>query len=385
MIKLVKEQIFSIDEIEKEQIISTIKSYSDDDFLTLYKLCQLHDLAHIVFMALEDLNIILPEKIKSLFYSDNLRAIVRQERLQFAYNQLVEILRTEKIEFVPLKGIVIRNLYPKAYYRTSCDIDVLVDKEKIDQILSILTEKYHYKRYTGSEYDVMLIAENGEHIELHYGLDLRYKGEKINRITDNLFSDLILDSDGEYEKKFKSEFFFFYFVEHMAKHFIEGGCGVRSFIDLMLLKSIDGFESQEGIQLIKECNLLSFYQNAVRTCEVWFGGEQANEFTNSIEKYVIIGGAYGSFDNKVKVEQNRRGGKFKYFLSRIFLPYRVLKYQFPILKKHKWLFPFMQVARWFKRIFEGRTKTTLYEFTLNTSLTKQEIKETENMIDELGL
>ncbi len=33
---------------------------------------------------------------------------------------------------MPLKGSVIRNMYPEPWMRTSCDIDILVEKSSLD-------------------------------------------------------------------------------------------------------------------------------------------------------------------------------------------------------------------------------------------------------------
>ena len=59
---------------------------------------------------------------------------------------------------------------------------------------------------------------------------------------------------------------------------------------------------------------------------------------------------YGSFENKVAVQQTKLKSKFSYVLERIFLPYRYMVLEYPRVKKYPILYPFYVIKRWF-RIF----------------------------------
>ncbi|MBQ3640290.1 MAG: hypothetical protein II955_07195, partial [Clostridia bacterium] len=67
------------------------------------------------------------------------------------------------------------------------------------------------------------------------------------------------------------------------------------------------------------------------------------------------------------------------------LPYRVLKFHYPILKKHKWLLPFMEIRRWFKLIFKGGLKRSTNEMKINQSMSAEKQSETAWMMEQLGL
>ena len=135
--------------------------------------------------------------------------------------------------------------------------------------------------------------------------------------------------------------------------------------------------------LLKEGGLLAFHNAALALCEVWFGDGEHTPTTKEMEAHVMRGGVYGSTENRVKVQSVKRGGKLRYALSRIFVPYRSLKFSYPVLEKHKWLFPFCQVRRWFRLLFFG-AKHSLYELHLNTSLSDADAERTASHLADLG-
>ncbi len=84
---------------------------------------------------------------------------------------------------------------------------------------------------------------------------------------------------------------------------------------------------------------------------VWFGNFEHTQISKELENYILRGGVYGSAENLVAVHQAQKGGKIKYAISKIWLPYETIKFYYPVLKKHKWLLPICQVRRWFKLLF----------------------------------
>ena len=60
--------------------------------------------------------------------------------------------------------------------------------------------------------------------------------EAINAILDMVWVCSSPFKESPYCFQMSNDMFVFYHIAHMAKHFIAGGCGIRSFIDLYLLK-----------------------------------------------------------------------------------------------------------------------------------------------------
>ena len=81
---------------------------------------------------------------------------------------------------------------------------------------------------------------------------------------------------------------------------------------------------------------------------VWFNNEEPDATTLDMENYILQGGVYGTLEQHLAMSQNKKGGKFKHLMSRIFLTYKEMSIYYPSLKKYPILFPFYQVRRWFR-------------------------------------
>ena len=171
----------------------------------------------------------------------------------------------------------------------------------------------------------------------------------------------------------------------MAKHFEGGGCGIRPFIDLLVLNNQVEFDKEKRQSLLEEGGLSKFGSQVELLSEIWFGNAEHTEITGQIQDYILKGGVYGTNENRIAVQQQKQGGKFKYALSKIFLPYDVIKFHYPVLEKHKWLMPFMQVRRWCKLIFCGHLKRATHELKYNSALTKDAAEEAKTLLKNIGL
>ena len=212
------------------------------------------------------------------------------------------------------------------------------------------------KKDTGS-HDVDLFAENGVHLELHYKLassrDVwRNILEKVWDYTENYTG---------YRYLLTQEMFYFYHIAHMAGHFRVGGCGVRSFLDLYLMRKYNQYDERILAGLLKEGGLASFNNAVVKVADCWFGGGERTELVVEIESYVLYAGMYGDMQNRVAVAKIENGGKWKFLFFRIFLPYEKLKFQYPKLQKWPILYPFYVVKRWFKLLRKDSRKKSLKE------------------------
>ena len=140
---------------------------------------------------------------------------------------------------------------------------------------------------------------------------------------------------------------------------------------------LDGLLSQGG--------LLKF-TNASRTLsEVWFGGKEPDELSLQMQEFLLRGGVYGSTDNRVALLQKKKGGRIGYVLSRIFIPYAKLKRYYPVLEKHRWLMPLMQIRRWFMLLNPDVAKMAKREMAINGNLAKTKTDEMNSFLDDIGL
>jgi hypothetical protein len=222
-------------------------------------------------------------------------------------------------------------------------------------------------------------------VELHF--DLVEEGRAQNAIKElsKVWEHVSPVETDRYQHEMTDAFFYFYHIAHMAKHFENGGCGIRPFIDLWILDNIDGTDNKKRDELLLKGELLKFANAVRKLSKVWFEGAQMDTVSAGVESYILRGGVYGTTENRILLEQQKNGGRFGYMISKIFIPYDVIKFHYPILEKHKWLMPFMQVRRWGKLIFCGGLKRSAKELTVNQTMSKGTSDFTKNLMKQIGL
>lgn len=354
--------------------------YCGEELPRLLKIANAHSVGHLLVLGLKQ-NDLLPEdqpEMEKLL----LKTVFQYEQMQREYEKLCDILENAEIPFLPLKGAVLRKLYPEPWMRTSCDIDILLRQEDAQKTADLLMNAHGYTFRSQSTHDIALITPGKLHIELHYDLIESKHSATTPRVLRSVWDTATLRPGSTCHYEMPDELFYFYHIAHMAKHFTEGGCGIRSFLDLWLL---DATENPKRDVLLQEGKLLSFAEGARKLSRVWFGEKKHDALTAQMEDFILQGGTFGTTKTMVTIQQQKKGGKMAYLLPKIFLPYDTLKEHYPILKKHPWLTPVMEVRRWGKLIFCGHLKRTAKEIKINSSLSQEDAKNAYSLLKELGL
>ena len=351
----------------------------------LYEMSSSHDLAHIVGSALGKLGLLPDGKIGQIFKKQVFLAVSRYESLNYELLAVCKVLDELKVEYIPLKGSVIRRYYPEPWLRTSCDVDILVHKEDLYRSRDALAEKLGYGSEGLGQHDISMYAPSGMHIELHYSLIESDAVGKADLPLENVWEYASRVSEDSFRCNLDDAMFYYYHIAHMAKHFVQGGCGVRPFIDLAVLPKADEADAKKRNALLTKGELLTFAACAEQLSSVWFGKGAHNDITRRMERYLVSGGTYGSLLNRVTVEQGARGGRWQYLVSRVWLDFSLLSFQYPSLKKHPYLVPFYQVRRWCKIIFKGRIKRPIKEIGINGTISKDAVNAMELLISDMGI
>ena len=360
------------------------KNTARENLAPLYSLAVRHDLAHLLGHALFEEGVTDDSEATRAFEKQQMLAIFRYEGFAFEIGQVEAALEAAEIPFVILKGSVLRGLYPEPWMRTSCDVDVLVRPEDHAAAEACLTERLGYRREGEGDHDVTLVSEGGVHVELHFALVEERRAGGAFELLCRVWDYAAPREGFRFNCALADEFFYFYHVAHMAKHFAGGGCGVRSFLDLWFLEQMNHDETARDA-LLAEGGLLSFAAEARRLCRLWFSGEETADAPDDVARFVLFGGVYGSKDNYVAIQQKKRGGRVGYILARMFLPYREMRYLYPILQKCPVLLPVFWVWRWIDHLVHGGAKRSLRELERNRTLTPEERDATASMLSRLGL
>lgn len=379
---------------QKEKIV--LPEVSARFLIEVYKLSKAHDVAHLVGDALNKSGVFenLPadideneraaiSKVKEKFDEQIFTAVYRYENINYELERLKETLEEAEIPFIPLKGSVIRKYYPEPWLRTSCDIDILVKEADADKAAEYLQTQLQYGVDRKGQHDVSMFTASNVHVELHFKLlDSDFK--QVKDLIDVWSGDEIsLLSDSEYQMS--KELFLLYHIYHMAKHFVHGGCGIKPFIDLWIIKNKVGFDEEKAQKMLQESGLLAFFERSTDLVNVWFEGKEHSEITQEMEDYILQGGVYGTLKQNLAMSQNKKGGKFRHLMSRIFLSYKDMAVYYPSLKKCPILFPFYQVRRWCRILFCGGRKAAMNEIKVNKNITTEEQERAKKLLEELNL
>ena len=318
-----------------------------------------HDLAHLAGQGASKLPLADSEPLQKCKKAA-MQAFMRHARQEYTYQKVCALLEQAQIPFIPLKGSVLRAHYPEGWMRTSCDMDILVHEEALEQA-SALLEQNGWTFREKTSHDLAFSSADGVHLELHYSTIEDYVSEAGKKIMEGIWDDAAPLPGKQYHMVISDPLFYYYHMAHMAKHFVHGGCGIRTFLDIWILNHRMEFDPAARNALLEEGKLSAFARGAEALAEGWFSGAPMDENALTFQNFILSGGTYGTVQNRVTLQQEQKGGKLKFALERIFLPYDILKHQFTVLQTHKWLTPVFHLVRWFRLIFCGGMKRSVHE------------------------
>ena len=357
--------------------------YSSDLLPKLLKISSAHDVVHLLVVGLKQNGLISKED--GDIEKHVRKAVYRYERMQYEYEILCRSFEEARIQFVPLKGSVIRKYYSEAWMRTSCDIDILVHKEDLDVTISYLSDNLDYVEKERATHDVSLFSPSGIHLELHFDLVEEGRAQNAIDVLRSVWDNVALCENSEYKYEMSDAYFYFYHIAHMAKHFETGGCGIRPFLDLWILDHVENIDRSSLDGLLEQGGLLQFAEASRALSRVWFGEQDHDRISMQLQDFILSGGVYGTTDNRVALQQTQKGGRFGYVISRIFIPHSNLKRYYPVLDKHPWLMPFMQIRRWFMLLQPSVAQRTKREIFINENLDKSKADEMNIFLGDIGL
>lgn len=365
-----------------ETITDEVKNAcTEENLIQVCALAQKHDLAHLIGHAVGNLG--LPEsdilmKLKQLA----IQAVYRYVKQDCEFERICQTLEQAQIPFIPLKGAVIRKLYPEPWMRTSCDIDILIHESDLEKAIDLLTSVLQYSTDHKKNYhDVSLFSKQGVHLELHFSIQETM--ENIDRLLSRVWDYAYPVT--QYRFALQNEFLMFHLLAHMSYHFIGGGCGIRPFLDIFLLRKQKKYDEFILRGYLAQCGIEKFYDSVLDLINVWFQGGTSTALTGRMERYLLSGGTYGSQEQRIAVRQQRQGGRLGYLLSRVFMPYRVLKIRYRVLDRYPILFPVMQVYRWIELLFGGRLNRSVKEAKIVWQTDDAQSKEANDFLRQIGL
>lgn len=294
-----------------------------------------------------------PQTMKYLREFRKQKMIVEAEQEIEACDAL-DKLEEMGIRHMPLKGFIVKNLYPSPDMRTMGDIDVLVDFTHMDEIVDAFTAD-------GFEFfghgDLHTNVKRGNaHFEFHRAL-VNESYKNLTAYFGNGFERAVKSDGFNCRYELKHEDMYIFLLAHLAKHYKYGGTGIRTVLDLYVYRrAYPELDMNYIYSETAKIGLDKFQKKAEKIADDWFGGSFDGQF-NSVSAYIVSGGTYGIRDRNVVNEViNQSEGKsifaekLKRIFSMIFPNYSLMSELFPTLKKCKALLPIFWIVRWVKSV-----------------------------------
>jgi hypothetical protein len=359
------------------------------DLQKLYHLCRLHTMTAIVCTALENTSAFAaasPELQEKWKDAKN-KAIRKNIMLDAERSTLFAWMEQQGIWHMPLKGSILKDLYPKVGMRQMADNDILYDKN-----FQLTVKDYMQSR----GYKVISVGKGTHDVyekppvynfELHTALFGPEHDPAWTSYYANVKQRLLKDEGKAYAYHFRDEDFYVYLLTHAFKHYDSSGTGLRSLLDVYVYiwtngstldwKYIRQEEEKLGIAAFEhQCRVLSqklFDEPNTKYEQLLSEDEQ------EMLLYFSGSGMYGTTLNRTKkrLEQIQPDGapitrktRILYYWQRLFPNMDWFKAYAPFCYRHKWSIPFFLVYRFCRGMLFRRQKVK-YELQSLRKITEE--------------
>ena len=334
------------------------------DWQYIYTLSKYHRIDNIVAYGVESLKTAcnIPEEIVKKFLLAKQKGVAREAVQSYELDIIAKKFEENKISNLPLKGSVLKKYYPSSDMRFLTDLDILFKDEDKELVNQVLLDLGYTLEHPGDNHDVY-IKKPFMVVEMHYNCYTH------NDSLDKFFSDIWSRSNkvknSDYSYQMQLEDYYIFMIGHMAKHFIYGGIGIKSVLDILIFN--DKLKAKCNIDYINEqlsnANLLDFE----RAIENLLVSDEKN-IDEELLDCILDSGAYGTVENNMNIKVLKDGGSKRAVIkNRIFLiismsldlafpNLTIMKNKYNYLNKFPFLLPFAWIQRGIDKFITNRNE-----------------------------
>ncbi len=267
-----------------------------------------------------------------------------------------------KIWHLPLKGILLKELYPRRGMRQMADNDILFDVNGQEQVHSwFLKRGFEAEDYRKGLHD-KYFKKPFYNFEMHTALFSYMSDPLFQEYYRNVKARLLPVPGKKYEYCFGDEDFYVYMTAHNCKHYRNGGTGLRSLLDVFVYLRAKGDSLDWDLigQEIKKLGITDYESQTRNLAEKLFGdpsqfswdllSEREQIF---LDEHVTLG-TYGTIENQIKnrlqkieSDENITSGRAKlhYIRQRFFPEPEFFQAYYPFFYRHRVLLPIGYIYR----------------------------------------
>jgi hypothetical protein len=327
-------------------------------------------------------------QLTALFCKDVATSRLQMQQLDVVY----ALFQEHGIEYMPVKGAVIKPMYPQSELRAMGDADILIRQEQYPTIqahlsalgLQEVVESDHEYIWHGGDFKLelhkRLVPSYDKDFYDYYGDGWRLARRDGNSCTYHM----------------GQEDHFIYLLVHFAKHYRDGAISAKTICDFWVYrKACPDMDESYICNELQKLRLLDFYRNILDLLDTWFAGAAPTEAVEILTRTAFQGGIYTleasrwtvSVIKFTKETSSISGSKYKLLWRKLFPSASALSQRFPFLKKYPVLLPFAWAVRWFDALFLRRSqlKRGLSESQELMNIDIGRVSEYENQLRAVGL
>lgn len=362
---------------------------SDFDFENAFKLAKSHRIIPLIYYGMVNSGVSCEPSLMEKYFKYTCQSISVSELQKFELAKLTKEFEEAGIDYMLLKGSVIRDIYPKSEMRSMGDADILIHVEQYDKMIPIL-EKNGLK-FVKENLNEICWDKHPFYVELH-----RYLVSPGHKDYFKFFGDgwkyARLAEGYKHKYEMSDEDFFVFLFAHLTKHYRSSGIGIKHITDIWVyLNAKPDLDMEYVRRELDKLKMLQFFQNVLRMIDAWFKGADYDDITYLITEKIFASGAFGTGEssNKSKAIKDLKSGEVKNtrvhrVLTAVFIPYKNMCFLFPILKKVPVLLPFMHVYRWIYTLVCKKGTLTKYYNSIK-ELSPQQLSQYEQELNAVGL
>ena len=325
------------------------------DLENLYKQAKFHKVRAAVCIALERAGVQHED-----FHESKIKAIRKNIYLDMEKAAITAELENLGIWYMPLKGSILKDLYPENGMREMSDIDILFDEQFAEKVREIFEEKGYTTTEFGDGHHDTYQKEPILSFEMHTHLFGKGHSEVFNAYYDDTMRLMLHDEDNNFGYHFSDEDFYVFMTAHEYKHYSDCGTGIRSLLDCYVFVKNKG-DMLDWDYITEQCRQLEiseFEQERRQLAMKTFSSDKLPKLSESEQEmltYYLMAGAYGSMDSMISSRIKKTGskgllGKIKYVWNRLFPPIENMRQFYPEFFENKLLLPLLPFYR-LSRIF----------------------------------
>ena len=357
------------------------------DMAEAYSVAKRHHMSALLYDGAVRCGVDRGLPVMQKLFGEYCRALMISERQMAEVNRVFAAFDQAGIDYMPLKGCVMKARYPKPELRTMGDADVLIRMEQYDRIVPIM-EELGFKSKLGTDRELVWTSER-LYLELHkYLFSLRNPHFEY-------FGDgwkLASGCNGcRYEMRQEDEYI--YVLYHLMNHVRNGGIGCRHVLDLwMCYRSMTERDDAYIASVLERLQLTLFHDTLRNMQAVWFENAESDELSDLLTDFFFENGSWGNIDTraitavalktdkKIGVEMNR----FTYLCHLLFPDVVVLRAKYPVLQKAPWMLPLVWIYRPFYKLLRERKDMQRYVKGLS-AVNKDDVDARRELFKMIGL